>query len=161
MSSMQKVDRYLETHMEESIAELSRLCAQPSVAAQNWGLRECSALVAEMLKARGFAVQILGTGGAPVVFGERKGKSDRTVLFYNHYDVQPAEPLELWDSPAFEPTLRDGKLYARGVSDDKGHLGRPRLRPSGYAAALEVWRAFKLEDCRRAARNHSRFGPGE
>src|SRR5512142_504139 len=118
----ENVDRYLEAHMDESIAELSRLCAQPSVAAQNWGLRECAGLVAEMLRKRGFAVQTLETGGAPVVFGERKGNSDKTLLFYNHYDVQPAEPLDLWVSPPFEPALRDGKLYARGVSDDKGHL---------------------------------------
>ena len=62
------------------------------------------------------------TAGAPVVFGERKGKSDKTLLIYNHYDVQPPEPLELWESPPFEPSLRDGKLYGRGVSDDKGHI---------------------------------------
>ena len=57
-----------------------------------------------------------------MVFGERSGKSSRTLLIYNHYDVQPPEPLELWDSPPFEPALRDGKLYGRGVSDDKGHI---------------------------------------
>jgi acetylornithine deacetylase/succinyl-diaminopimelate desuccinylase-like protein len=122
MSDFASIDRYLEQNMEESIDELSRLCAQPSVAAQNWGLRETAQMVSEMLQKRGFAVQIMETGGAPVVYGERKGKTDRTLIFYNHYDVQPAEPLELWESPAFEPTLRDGKLFARGVSDDKGHL---------------------------------------
>jgi acetylornithine deacetylase/succinyl-diaminopimelate desuccinylase-like protein len=79
-------------------------------------------MVAEMLKSRGFTVEILASGGAPVVFGERKGRSNKTLLFYNHYDVQPPEPLELWESPPFEPTLRDGKLFARGVSDDKGHI---------------------------------------
>lgn len=58
-----------------------------------------------------------------MVFGERKGRDPgKTLLVYNHYDVQPPEPLELWESPPFEPTLRDGKLYARGVSDDKGHI---------------------------------------
>ncbi len=117
-----RIDRYLETHLDESIAELSALCAQPSVSAQNWGLKECAALVAEMLRKRGFTVEIMPSGGAPVVFAERTGKSSRTLIFYNHYDVQPAEPLELWETPPFEPSLRDGKLYARGVSDDKGHL---------------------------------------
>ena len=122
MNDFGSIDDYLESKLETSVAELSRLCAQPSVAAQNWGMEDCARLVGAMLNDRGFDVQIMATGGAPVVFGERKGKSDRTLLFYNHYDVQPPEPLELWDSPPFEPTLRDGKLYARGVSDDKGHI---------------------------------------
>lgn len=115
------IETYLDAHLDESIAELSQLCAQPSVAAQNWGLKECAQMVAEMLEKRGFAAQVMSTHGAPVVFGERKGRNDKTLLIYNHYDVQPPEPLELWESPPFEPTLRDGKLYARGVSDDKGH----------------------------------------
>jgi acetylornithine deacetylase/succinyl-diaminopimelate desuccinylase-like protein len=80
-------------------------------------------MVAGMLEARGFTAEILPTEGAPVVVAERLGRNrDRTLLFYNHYDVQPAEPLDLWETPAFEPSVRDGKLYARGVSDDKGHL---------------------------------------
>lgn len=122
MTDFSRIDQYLENHFEDSVAELSTLCAQPSVAAQNWGLKECGELVAEMLKKRGFATQIIGTEGAPVVFGERKGKSNKTLIFYNHYDVQPAEPLDLWVSPPFEPTRREGKLFARGVSDDKGPL---------------------------------------
>ena len=122
MADINKIDAYLTQHMDDSVAELSRLCAQPSVAAQNWGLLECAELVGEMLAARGFEVQVMPSGGAPVVYGERKGRSDKTLLFYNHYDVQPPEPLELWESPAFEPAIRDGKLYARGVSDDKGHI---------------------------------------
>jgi len=122
MFDYSKVDAYLEKHMDASIVELSKLCAQPSVAAQNWGLQECAALVYEMLRQRGFSVEILPTDGAPVVIGELKGNSPKTLLFYNHYDVQPPEPLELWDTPPFEPTLKDGKLFARGVSDDKAHI---------------------------------------
>ena len=122
MTDFTKIDQYLTTHMDESIAELSRLCAQPSVSAQNYGLKECAALVGEMLKKRGFHVEVLATAGAPVVFAERRGRANKTMLFYNHYDVQPAEPLELWETPPFEPTLRNGRLYARGVSDDKGHI---------------------------------------
>jgi acetylornithine deacetylase/succinyl-diaminopimelate desuccinylase-like protein len=57
-----------------------------------------------------------------VVYGERNGKAKKTLLIYNHYDVQPPEPLELWETPPFEPSLRNGKLYGRGVSDDKGHI---------------------------------------
>jgi acetylornithine deacetylase/succinyl-diaminopimelate desuccinylase-like protein len=122
MTDYREIDRYLESHLDESIAELSRLCAQPSVSAQNWGLEACAQLVGEMLGKRGFNVQIMETGGAPVVYAERRGRSDRTLLFYNHYDVQPVEPLELWESPPFTPTLRGGHLYARGVNDDKGPL---------------------------------------
>jgi acetylornithine deacetylase/succinyl-diaminopimelate desuccinylase-like protein len=122
MFKYNQIDSYLEKNLDKSLAELSRLVAQPSVGAQNWGLQECAALVGEMLKSRGFDVRIMDTPGAPVVFGERKGKSDKTLLIYNHYDVQPPEPLDLWESPPFEPSLRDGKLYGRGVSDDKGHI---------------------------------------
>lgn len=122
MNDYARYDRYLEAHLMESIDELSRLVAQPSVSAQNWGLRECASLVGEQLKLRGFKVEIDETGGAPVVFAERAGKSEKTLIIYNHYDVQPAEPLELWETPPFVPTLRDGKLYGRGVSDDKAHI---------------------------------------
>lgn len=122
MTDIEKIDAYLQQNLDQSIAELTRLCAQPSVAAQNWGLVECAELVGEMLSGRGFEVEVMPSGGAPVVYGERKGRNDKTLLFYNHYDVQPPEPLELWESPPFEPALRDGKLYARGVSDDKGHI---------------------------------------
>ncbi len=122
MTNIETIEKHLETHLDDSIDELSRFCKQPSVAAQNWGLAECASLAADMLKKRGFKVEVIPTEGAPVVYAERQGRSQKTLLFYNHYDVQPPEPLELWDSPPFEPTLRDGKLYARGVSDDKGHL---------------------------------------
>ncbi len=116
------IDRYLDQHLDQSLAELTRYAAQPSVAAQNLGMEDCARLVSEMLRARGFAVEILPSGGFPVVFAEREGARDRTLLIYNHYDVQPPEPFELWTSPPFTPTLRDGHLYGRGVSDDKGHL---------------------------------------
>jgi acetylornithine deacetylase/succinyl-diaminopimelate desuccinylase-like protein len=116
------IDAYLDKHLDESIAELARLVAQPSVGAQNWGMHECAELVAEMLRSRGFKTQVMPTEGPPVVYAERSGKSNKTLLIYNHYDVQPPEPLEHWESPPFEPELREGKLYGRGVSDDKGHI---------------------------------------
>jgi acetylornithine deacetylase/succinyl-diaminopimelate desuccinylase-like protein len=122
MTDIKAVDAAIKQRTDQSLKELSRLCAQPSIAAQGLGMEPCAELVKEMLTARGFEVQILSTAGFPVVFAERKGRSDRTLLFYNHYDVQPPEPLELWETPPFEPTIRDGKMYARGVSDDKGHI---------------------------------------
>ncbi len=129
-----EIDAYIEEHLDDFVAEMIRLCRQPSVSAQNLGLEETARLVARMLEERGFHTETLPTDGAPVVYGEAPGRADRTLLFYNHYDVQPPEPLELWDSPPFEPTLREGKLYARGVADDKGHI-------VSRLAALEAVRA--------------------
>jgi acetylornithine deacetylase/succinyl-diaminopimelate desuccinylase-like protein len=123
MTDFAAVDRYLEQHLDESLAELTRYAAQPSIAAQGVGMAECARIVAEMLRRRGFRVEAIPTdGGPPVVVAERAGRSNRTLLVYNHYDVQPPEPLDLWTSPPFTPTLRDGRLFGRGVSDDKGHL---------------------------------------
>ncbi|UCF27546.1 MAG: M20/M25/M40 family metallo-hydrolase [Chloroflexota bacterium] len=117
-----QIKKFLENRLDDSLAELSILCAQPSIAAQNLGMQECAELVAEMLEKRDFSIEIMPTDGAPVVYAERKGRVDKTLLFYNHYDVQPPEPLEEWETPPFEPVIRDGKMYARGVSDDKGHI---------------------------------------
>ncbi len=123
MSDWEAIDEIIQRNLGESLAELRRLCAQPSIAAQGIGMPECAQLVAELLSARGFEAQIIPTAGYPAVFAERPGRrSDKTLLFYNHYDVQPPEPLELWKSPPFEPEVRGGKLYGRGVSDDKGHI---------------------------------------
>ncbi len=120
--TLEAIDRYIEDRLDESIESLSQLCAQPSVAAQNLGIEACAEMVADNLKKRGFSVQVLPTGGAPVVVGEMKGRKDVTLISYNHYDVQPPEPLALWESPPFEPTIRDGRLYARGVADNKGNF---------------------------------------
>ncbi len=122
MEDYKKIDSYLYKNFNKSISELSTYVAQPSISAQNIGLKECAQLVKEMLMARGFKARVMETEGAPVVYAERKGKGDKTLLIYNHYDVQPPEPLELWESPPFEPSLRGDKLYGRGVSDDKSHL---------------------------------------
>lgn len=122
MATYQQIDSYLEQNLDRSLSELSRLVAQPSISAQGIGLHECANMVADMLRSRGFTAEVIDTAGAPVVFGERKGRSAKTLLFYNHYDVQPPEPLELWESPPFEPALRQGKMYGRGISDDKGHI---------------------------------------
>ncbi len=122
MTDFARCDRFLESRLDASLDELSALVAQPSVAAQNLGMEDCAKRVAAMLERRGFRVEILPTGGAPAVVAERDGAGDRTLLIYNHYDVQPAEPLDLWTSPPFAPERRDGRLFGRGVSDDKGHF---------------------------------------
>ncbi|HKS69101.1 MAG TPA: M20/M25/M40 family metallo-hydrolase [Ktedonobacterales bacterium] len=121
-TTAQFIDQYIPAHLDTTLDELKRLCAQPSVSARREGVDDCAALVAEILRGHGFAAQVFQTPGHPVVVGTARGHSARTLLFYNHYDVQPPEPLELWVSPPFEPTRRDGRLYARGISDDKGQL---------------------------------------
>src|SRR5262245_6508258 len=113
MGDLDAIDRHIEQQLETSLAELSKLVAQPSVAAQKLGLEPCAEMVAAMLRSRGFDVEVLPTGGAPVVVGERPGAADRTLLIYNHYDVQPAEPLELWTSPPFEAARRGDCIYGR------------------------------------------------
>ena len=117
-----RIDDRIDATLEYWIEQLGRLCAQPSISAQRLGIDECAELTATMLREEGFETEILPTGGSPIVFGEHGGRSDRTLLFYNHYDVQPPEPLELWDTPPFTLTRVGDHLYARGVSDDKGQL---------------------------------------
>ncbi|NQT74210.1 MAG: M20/M25/M40 family metallo-hydrolase [Chloroflexi bacterium] len=120
---MEQIYNYIEEHWLEAIEDLKRYCAQPSISAQAVGMEETATLTAELLRVCGINSQILQTKGQyPVVYGELKGESPYTLLFYNHYDVQPPEPLELWTSPPFKPTVNEGRLLARGVSDDKGDI---------------------------------------
>ncbi|MBI4234463.1 MAG: M20/M25/M40 family metallo-hydrolase [Chloroflexi bacterium] len=116
------VQEYIRSHLDEALRDLERLCNQPSVSAQNLGVDHCASLVRGMLEQAGMPALLLPTpgGGPPIVFGELGGASPRTILVYDHYDVQPPEPLDLWDSPPFQLTVRQGRAYARGVSDDKG-----------------------------------------
>jgi acetylornithine deacetylase/succinyl-diaminopimelate desuccinylase-like protein len=122
MTDFAAVDRWIDAHTDESLRELATLVAQPSIAAQGVGMEPCAELVAAMLRKRGFEVDIVPFAGPPVIVARRDGRSPRRMLVYNHYDVQPAEPLELWTSPPFAPEIRDGKMFGRGVSDDKGHI---------------------------------------
>ncbi|MCI7795555.1 MAG: M20/M25/M40 family metallo-hydrolase [Lachnospiraceae bacterium] len=115
---------YMESMEEEHLNELIRVASQPSVSAQNIGVRECCDLLVDLFEKMGFRTQILESPTKPAVFAERKcGRSDaKTVLFYGHYDVQPAEPLEAWKTPPFTPTVLRGVLYGRGTADNKGQF---------------------------------------
>lgn len=117
-----QMDGYLKTRLGDYIQETIGLCAQPSISATGDGIDACVPLVIELFEKHGMNVQVMQTPGNPVIVAEAEGRSPRRLLFYNHYDVQPPEPLELWTSPPFEPTVRDGSLYARGAEDDKGEF---------------------------------------
>lgn len=121
-----ELDSQVEAALPRALEELARMVAIPSVAAQPGSpMRECAETVADLLRARGLEARLVPTeGGPPVVFAEDRaaGVDAPTVLFYNHYDVQPAEPFDLWDSPPFTMQVRDNIAYARGISDDKGHI---------------------------------------
>ena len=114
------VQRYIETHADRFLRELIEACSIPSVSEQMPDLEQMAQWVGARLQVVGCEVTIWDVeDGAPVVWGQI-GAGEQSLLLYSHYDVQPPDPLELWDSPPFEPTVRDGKLFARGVSDDKG-----------------------------------------
>lgn len=119
---MDEIFADVDEQMEFYLARLKRALAQPSIAAEGRGIAEMAALLTDELRAVGFQVEAVPTDGAPVLLARIDGRRSERLLFYNHYDVQPADPLELWTSPPFEPTVRDGKLYARGTSDNKGAI---------------------------------------
>ena len=113
------------THETSALDELFTFLRIPSVSARSEHKGDCAdaaRFVADALSRIGFTSRIEATPGHPIVVGEWRHAAPGapTLLIYGHYDVQPAEPLELWTSPPFEPTIRDGKLYARGSVDDKG-----------------------------------------
>ena len=109
---------------KELLGELNEFLRMPSISAradENGGFRGCAEWVAEKLEGAGAEASIMETGGHPVVYAQI-GEGPETLLSYGHYDVQPPEPLDLWESDPFEPTVRDGGLYARGVADDKADV---------------------------------------
>lgn len=120
---MKKVLQYIDDHASEFIARVQTLCRQPSIAAQGSGMEETATMVTDMLRQIGADARLVPTLGYPVVFGQIAGPpGSKTLGFYNHYDVQPPEPLELWESDPFAAEIRDGRIYARGVSDNKANF---------------------------------------
>lgn len=109
---------------ERNIDELKEFLRFQTISARGEmePMQKAAAWLMQRLKGLGAEVQLLDSPGFPIVYGEIQGDSERSILFYNHYDVQPPEPLEAWSSDPFEPEIRDGKLYARGTDDNKGAL---------------------------------------
>ena len=120
-SALADVFAHVDQHRQEFIDRLVDYVRRPSISAHGFGIAEVAEYIAGVLNNIGFNAQVMPTAGWPMVYGERLGvEGAPTVLLYGHYDVQPPDPLEAWISPPFEPTIRDGRLYARGVGDNKG-----------------------------------------
>ena len=133
---MQNIFTYIDSNRDRFVKRLQELCRQKSISAQNTGMKETEELVKGLLLKLGAEVKSLNVdGGFPAVYGRLKGKGSKTILFYNHYDVQPPEPLHEWNYEPFSASLAEGKLYARGVSDNKGDL---IARLSAVEAFLKV-----------------------
>lgn len=117
---------YVECHRQEFIERLFDYLRKPSISAHGIGMDDVTEYLRAMLNQLGLSAQIVPTAGWPVVLGRRTDTPGTpTVLLYGHYDVQPPEPLDEWVSPPFEPTIRNGRIYARGVGDNKGqHLAQ-------------------------------------
>lgn len=119
-------ENYVDKNFSGLISDLQKLIQQPSVSAKNLGLEECSQLIVSLMKKSGIHAEILHVkkGVPSAIYGEVKSKQNpgKTLLFYNHYDVQPEEPLELWDDKPFSGKIKGNKIYGRGSADDKGEL---------------------------------------
>jgi acetylornithine deacetylase/succinyl-diaminopimelate desuccinylase-like protein len=112
---------HIQHNRESFIQRLMAYVRHPSISAQNIGIQEVSEILVEMLTRLGLETEALPTAGHPMVLGRWEGApGSPTILLYGHYDVQPPEPLDEWITPPFEPTIRDGRIFARGVGDNKG-----------------------------------------
>ena len=124
---MQEIKKYVDENKQRFLDELFELLRFPSVSAdpkyKDDVLKTADYVAAKLKDAGADKVEVCQTAGYPIVYGEKMiDASKPTVLVYGHYDVQPPDPLELWKTPPFEPTIRDGKIYARGACDDKGQF---------------------------------------
>jgi acetylornithine deacetylase/succinyl-diaminopimelate desuccinylase-like protein len=124
---MDKVVDYIHVQRDRYIEELKHFLAIPSVSAlpeHQADVRKCAEWAADHMRQIGLQnVRLLETPGNPVVYADWLGAPGApTILFYGHYDVQPVDPVELWETPPFEATIREGEIYARGAADDKGQV---------------------------------------
>ena len=124
---MEKIVDYIHVQRDRYVEELKQYLAIPSVSAlpqHQADVRKCAEWSADHMRHIGLQnVRVIETPGNPIVYGDWLGAPGApTILFYGHYDVQPVDPVELWDSPPFEATVREGEIYARGAADDKGQV---------------------------------------
>ena len=120
---LEPIDKYIQSQRERFIDELRSLVRQPSISSQNKGVKECAELIQKMMQEVGIEARVMRTEGHPVVFGHYKARNaQKTLLIYNHYDVQPVEPLDAWEQPPFEARMIGDRIIGRGSSDSKGNL---------------------------------------
>jgi acetylornithine deacetylase/succinyl-diaminopimelate desuccinylase-like protein len=124
---MLKIIDFIHTNRDRYVSELKEYLAIPSISAlpaHREDVRRCAEWTAEEMRRIGLEnVRLIETAGHPVVYGDWLHAPDApTILFYGHYDVQPVDPVDLWESPPFEATVREGEIYARGAADDKGQV---------------------------------------
>lgn len=121
-----KVFEHIEANRNKFVSRLIDYLRHPSISAENIGMDEAAELLVGMLNRLGMDARAIPTSGHPMVMGRwEHAPGAPTVLLYGHYDVQPPDPLEAWISPPFEPTVRDGRIYARGAGDSKSqHLAQ-------------------------------------
>ncbi|MBQ7568542.1 dipeptidase [bacterium] len=127
MTATEKVEQYLKDNaarFEEELKEILRIPSVSTDAAHKPDMLRCAEKLVHFFQAAGMQeARVVETGGHPAVYAQSEQKPDRpTVLVYGHYDVQPEDPLDEWETPPFEPDIRDGKIFARGTSDDKGQF---------------------------------------
>jgi len=113
--------KLIDENFDAFVSELQEAVRKPSIAAQNIGMEDAAQYFKNLMDGYGIDARLIPTKGYPVVYGEVKGKSEKSVLFYNHYDVQPPDPLDEWESEPFGAEIREGKIFGRGVSDNKGN----------------------------------------
>src|ERR671915_341238 len=138
---MSIIDKHVDSNMSDLISDLQTLIKVPSVSAKKQGLVECAALVVNIMNNAGINAEVLyldhdskmnntrninaTTTPPPIVYGEVKSKANpngKAILFYNHYDVQPEDPIELWDKDPFSGHIEGNYIFGRGAADDKGEL---------------------------------------
>ncbi len=121
---MDQVYAYIDGHVDAALQDVIEYCKLPSVSALGRSIEETARYTEALLQAEGFETRILPkpNGAFPVVYGEQAGAGPRTLMLYNHYDVQPPDPLDEWTADPFEPARRGDRVYGRGTSDNKGNI---------------------------------------
>ncbi|MBS0264038.1 MAG: M20/M25/M40 family metallo-hydrolase, partial [Planctomycetes bacterium] len=133
---LEQIDRYLADNADRHLDELKQFLRIPSVSADSRhkaDVRKAAEFVLTHFRGAGLEAELIETAGHPICYGHwLKAPGSPTVLIYRHYDLQPPDPLDKWITPPFEPTERDGCLYARGATDDKGQVFT-------HVKSLEAW----------------------